>query len=154
MTPNDILLCLVIIALLSHHQRSFLLQQMGTNTEIHSWTHAESETVEHGVLNGMSSSNPSPRGSRDFTEEAERLSEPAGMDDSKEAVSTRPSRAAARMSSMTLWQHAQGAHGFPPDRIPARRGGSGRGLPSLTMKLSSTDNLLQTESQFSPVESH
>lgn len=75
-------------------------------------------------------------------EEAERLSEPAEMDDFKEAVSTRPNRDGAHVSSPTLWQHAQGVHRFPPDRILAPRGGSGYGLLSLTVKLSSTDNLL------------
>ena len=33
MTPNDILLYSPNNVLFSHHQRSFLLQQMGTNTE-------------------------------------------------------------------------------------------------------------------------
>lgn len=35
MTSNDILLYSQKSALLNHHQRSFLLQQIGTNTEIY-----------------------------------------------------------------------------------------------------------------------
>ena len=38
MTPNDILLYSLISDLLSHHQRSFFLQQMGADTEMHGQT--------------------------------------------------------------------------------------------------------------------
>ena len=38
MTPNDILTYSKINSFLNHHQRSFLLQQIGTNTETHSQT--------------------------------------------------------------------------------------------------------------------
>lgn len=43
MTPNDVLLYSCINTLLIHHHRSFLLQQMGINTEIHVRHYAESE---------------------------------------------------------------------------------------------------------------
>ena len=55
MISSDILLDSEISALLSHHQRSFLLQQTGANTEAHSQT-LYWET--HSALTGMSSSNP------------------------------------------------------------------------------------------------
>ena len=59
MTPNDILLYSQISVLLSHHQRSFLLQQMGTDTKMDSWTlYGEQETLEHLAINRMSPSNP------------------------------------------------------------------------------------------------
>ncbi|CAO2612291.1 hypothetical protein LEMLEM_LOCUS15551, partial [Lemmus lemmus] len=65
-----------IHALLSRHQRSFLLQQMGTDTGTHSQTFCrESETLEHSVLKGISPSNPSLQGSENSTEEAERIEE-------------------------------------------------------------------------------
>ena len=35
MTSNDILIYSYISDLLSHHQKSFLLQEMGTDTEVH-----------------------------------------------------------------------------------------------------------------------
>ena len=38
MSPNDVLLFSQISALASHHQRGFLLQKMGINTETHSQT--------------------------------------------------------------------------------------------------------------------
>jgi hypothetical protein len=51
-------------ALLSHHQRNFLLQQMETNTETHSQISCRvRETLEHSVLNGRSSSYSSSQGS-------------------------------------------------------------------------------------------
>lgn len=40
-TPKDILLYSLISVLLSHHQRCFLLQKMGTNAEIHSQINME-----------------------------------------------------------------------------------------------------------------
>ena len=48
MTPNDIMLNSEISALFSHYQRSFLLQQMETNTEAHRQIlRRELETLEH-----------------------------------------------------------------------------------------------------------
>lgn len=57
MTPNEILLYSQISTLLSHHQKSFLLQQMGTNTETHSQKlcrekHREMERGREGRRNG------------------------------------------------------------------------------------------------------
>ena len=90
MTPNDILLYSEIRALLSHHQRSFPLQQMRTNTETHRQTlHREWETLEHSALNKMSPSHHSPQGSGTPEEEAERKckSQRGWMEDTKK---TRP----------------------------------------------------------------
>lgn len=47
MTSNDILLSSEISALLCHHQKCFLLQQMGTKTELNSQTlRREQEIVD------------------------------------------------------------------------------------------------------------
>ena len=56
----------------------------GTSTETHSWTMRE--TLEHSVLNGMSSSNPSPQGSGNPVEEE--VGGARGREDTKE---TKPS---------------------------------------------------------------
>ena len=45
MTPNDIMPYSYISTLLGHHQRSLLLQQMGTNTETHTGQYVESERL-------------------------------------------------------------------------------------------------------------
>jgi hypothetical protein len=67
-TPNDILIMLTDHrsqrALFGHHQRSFSLQQMRTDTETHNWIMCrEWKTLKCSVLNGVSLSNPSPQGS-------------------------------------------------------------------------------------------
>ena len=59
----------IISALVSHHQRGFLLQQLGANTETHSQHYAERGTLEHLVLNCMFPRNPSPRDSKNPEEE-------------------------------------------------------------------------------------
>jgi hypothetical protein len=49
--------------MLTHYQRSVLWQEMRTDTKTSSWTvYTEREILEHAVLNGMSSSNPSSQG--------------------------------------------------------------------------------------------
>lgn len=54
-----------ISALLSHHQRAFLLQEMGTNTETHSQTLCrEWEALEHLVLKGAIHHMPPLRAQR------------------------------------------------------------------------------------------
>ena len=56
-TTNDILLYSYIDTLFNHHQKSFLLQQVGTDTETHSQTlHRDRETLEYTTLNRMSPS--------------------------------------------------------------------------------------------------
>jgi hypothetical protein len=85
MTPNGILLYSWIRALLSHYQRSFHLQQMGTNTE----TSRKEEDMQKmrdpkTALNGLCSSNSSLKFSlTSAEEEAERVSELEGMLDFK-----------------------------------------------------------------------
>ena len=70
MSLTCILLYSLISALFSYYQRSFLLKQMGTNTETHSQTiHGEWETLGNSTLNGISPSNPSPLGSGNTAEE-------------------------------------------------------------------------------------
>ena len=71
MTPSDILL----YSLLGHHQRSFLLQQIGTKTETHA--HTIMQSGRPSALKGMSPSNPYLQGSEDSVEqEAGRMEEP------------------------------------------------------------------------------
>lgn len=55
---NDILLHSQSSILLSHHQRSFLLQRMGTNAE----THSQTKMQKARDLRTFSPSNTSPRG--------------------------------------------------------------------------------------------
>ena len=62
MGPNDILLYSYISALLSHHQRCFLLKQIGPNTETHRKNGQKREIFKHLILNGILPSNSSPRG--------------------------------------------------------------------------------------------
>lgn len=74
MTPNDVLLysdqCL-----LSHHQRTFLIQQMEKSTETHSKVlYRERETLELLALNKLSPPNLYPQSSGNPAEEkVERL---------------------------------------------------------------------------------
>ena len=81
MTPNDILPCSQISALLLAPPSSEQLPPQQTNAEI------RSQTVEHSVLNGMSPLSPSPQGSMNLVKEAERFLRAGGMEDIKE---TRP----------------------------------------------------------------
>jgi hypothetical protein len=55
MTPNGILLYSQISAFFSHHQRSFLLQQLGTDTESHSHKSLPSELRGPHVRGGRKS---------------------------------------------------------------------------------------------------
>lgn len=56
--PNDILLHTQLSVLFRHHQRSFISQDIGINTEPRNWTMCwEREILKHLVLNGMSSAN-------------------------------------------------------------------------------------------------
>ena len=77
MTPSDILQYSLISVLFNHHQRSFLLQQTGTNRHSQSGithTHRETETLEQTARNGMSPSHPSPQSSGNpVKEEAESI---------------------------------------------------------------------------------
>lgn len=77
------------------------------------------------------------------------------MDDSQEIVSTRHSRTVGHMNLFRLWQQAQGfLHMSKPGGLPTLRGGSRSGLPSLTKKLSESDNKLQRKNQFSSMKPH
>lgn len=62
MIPNDILLN-PLCALLSHHQKSFFLPQVETNTDRDKILYIESETLKHSHLNMVSPSNPFLQGS-------------------------------------------------------------------------------------------
>ena len=56
-------------------------------------------------------------------EEAERLCEPEGMEDSKEArPPSKHRRPDATVSSQRLWQQAQGPHSSKSDVVPVQRG--------------------------------
>lgn len=72
---NDIPLDSKISALPSHHQRKFLLQHVGTNTETYRHTLRRYwKSLEHSVPNGMSPSNHCPQGlEKPKEEERERL---------------------------------------------------------------------------------
>jgi hypothetical protein len=66
MIPNDILPYIEISALSSHHQRGYILQQIGTDTE--------NPIMWRENLNRRSPSNPSPQSSGNTWEEgAERM---------------------------------------------------------------------------------
>ena len=114
--PNDILLYSYIGALFSHHQRSFLLQQMKTNTETHGQTLGRRwETLEYSALNGMSPLDPSLHSSEKPVEEkAERVQVPEGMEDIKRR---RPSKLTW---AKLIWTHRdwsstqQRLHGSAP----------------------------------------
>ena len=100
-------------ALLSHHQRSFLLPQMATNTETHSQTSCkEWDTLEHSALKWISPSNPSPQGSGNPMEK-----EAGGTGETKEIEDTRRARPSTTtvQSSCELTrpgQHAQTCAGL------------------------------------------
>ena len=81
MTPVDIISWTGV--LLKHHQGSFLLKLMGTNTETHIYTMSQDrETLGNSVLNGMSLLNSSHQGPRNSSqEEVERFYESEGMAD-------------------------------------------------------------------------
>ena len=55
---------------------------MGVNSETHSWTMRE--TLEHSVLNGISVSNPSPKGSENSVEEELEIIELERVEDTKQ----------------------------------------------------------------------
>ena len=62
-TPSDTVLYAWVSALLIHHQRSFLLEQMGENTEVHSQPANTQIVRDLGTLRPkwVSPPNPSPR---------------------------------------------------------------------------------------------
>jgi hypothetical protein len=80
MTASDFLLYLKTSVLLGH-QRSFLLQQMGTNAKIHRQTiHRVRNTGTFSPRNGSPPSTLSPQSSGNSEEEqVERVKEPEGM---------------------------------------------------------------------------
>lgn len=81
--------------------------------------------------------------------------EEAKMDDFQETVSTRHSRTARHMNSFRLWQQAQGLlHMSKPGGLPTLRGGRRSGFPSLTKKLSESNNKLQRKNLFSSMKPH
>lgn len=73
MTPNDSQLDSQISALFSHHRRSFLLYQTGTDAEIHSQTLCRVRDLGTLSPKGDGSMNPSSQGSGNLEEEAERI---------------------------------------------------------------------------------
>lgn len=80
------------------------------NTEAHNQTKCrEYETLEHSTLNRMPPSNLLLMDSEDpVEEEMERVSEPKGMEDTKETKPSKYSRTRAYMTSQKLQQHEQG----------------------------------------------
>jgi hypothetical protein len=130
---------------------------MGINTEIHNkamcicmcmcWGVGRTATLEHPVLNGTSSSNPSKL----KEEEVERLWELEVMDESKETPSFRYDRTDAHMNSDAVAAHTRPAQ-VQARRCPsAERGGR---VSVLTKKLFAVDFNWQRESRFSPMEYH
>lgn len=88
MTLTDPLLYSLISVFLSHHQRSFLLPQTGTDAETLSQT-LVGESLGCIALDGVSSLNPFPMSSGHPTEEkTERLQDPEGI---KNTRRTKPS---------------------------------------------------------------
>lgn len=77
-----------------------------------------------------------------------------GVDDTKEAASSRHNRMDIHMNSQRRWQYAQDLPRSKLDSVPVLRVGRGHGLPSLTKQLSPSDSHLQRETQFSLMESH
>lgn len=70
MFSNDIVLYSQVRNLLSLHQRRFFMQQMGTNTKIHSQTLCrKGETVKHSAIMGLSPLNSSSQSSGNLVEE-------------------------------------------------------------------------------------
>lgn len=68
----------------------------------------------------MSSSIPSPQGSRKTEEEELKEGKsPRGWWTSKDQRPSRHNSVGTHMSSQTLWRHVQGPHGFAPDGVAA-----------------------------------
>jgi hypothetical protein len=84
MTPNDILLCSKICALLSHHQRNFFFQQM-ENSEIPSH---QSHQITQPYIKYLNQIPLRPI-QRTLSRGKEKLFEPGMLEDTKEA---RPSK--------------------------------------------------------------
>lgn len=83
--------------------------------------------MDHSFLNGMSLSNPFPRGSRiSEEEEKKKLQESVGMEDTEETRPFRYNRTDTQMNSERLWQHAQGQDRSKTDGISAQRGEADR----------------------------
>lgn len=111
-----------------------LVQHVGTNTETHSCAmYREWKVLDHPVLDKMSSSNSSPQGSDE--EEAERLWEPDGMDDSKGTVYSRHSRIGVHKNSHRLRSNARTG----PAQVQVGQGlSAGRGKWTPALPLAST----------------
>lgn len=130
--------------MISHHQRSSLLQGMGTNAKTHSQTTSRTcETREHSPLNEMSPSNPSPPTQRTLQKREE-----------KDCKTRWNGRHRENKAFKTQWnQHTYestkiGAAWTEPAQVWARWGprtvrGSGYESSSLDQKLSSIDNCSQ-----------
>lgn len=101
-TPNGTLLYSHISFLLSHHERHFLLQQMGIQrpTARH---RVQSQTLEHTTLKEMSPSNHPPQSKGDPTERA-------GVGETEGTRRTRHSKTIEQSSQeLRLKQEAHGA---------------------------------------------
>lgn len=69
------------------HQRSFLSQHVGANTETHNWTMDNGqEILEHMALKGWLLKSLSSGFGKSVEEEVERLSEQMGLEDTKETA--------------------------------------------------------------------
>ena len=74
-----------------------------------------------GTLNGMSPSNPSPRGSSNSTEEGERLLDPEGQRTPR-TLSLRDNRTEAHTNWQRLRKQAQGLHSSKLGGVSVLRG--------------------------------
>lgn len=97
----------------------------------------------------MCSSNSSLQGSGSCVEEeAERLEEAEGMDDTKETVSSNHNRTDTHELTETDMTACTGLARSKSDGVLALRARSGHKPPSLTKMLSPIDNCLQRENDY------
>lgn len=127
--------------LFSHHQRSFILHQMETNTENRIQTMCgEQETLERWTLKGIAPSNPSPQRSGSHT---------WLMMLRKQGPLNKHDWGSYELAETEI--ATQGLHGSEPDESQIER--SEHMSPPLTLKHSTINNQLQTKNYLSLRES-
>lgn len=130
-----------ISALLNCHQRCFLLNKNKYRDPPRGSVQYEQETLEHSLLNGVSTSNPSPQGSGTLGKRRQQECKCQKGGRILRKQDDNHSRADGHMNSQKWRKLAQGLQESAPEGTPMQREVNTN--PSLIQKWSPTNNHLQ-----------